>query len=39
MRAVQDGVQALCPQARLESGRALTAVADGLALASGDAWG
>ena len=36
MRSVRDGVQALCPDARVETGRALTAVADGLALASAD---
>lgn len=38
MHGVSDGARALCPQARIESGRALTAVADGLALASAAAF-
>ncbi|MBB94557.1 MAG: hsp70 family protein [Rhodobacteraceae bacterium] len=39
MHAVQDCVHRVCPRARIESGKALTGVADGLALAADSAFG
>ncbi|NSY36828.1 Hsp70 family protein [Leisingera sp. ANG59] len=38
LAAVQAEMRALCPNARLETGNAMTAVADGLALAAGTAF-
>lgn len=38
MRAVQMAVHLVCPAARIESGKALTGVADGLALAAHEAF-
>ena len=38
MHSVQAAVQDICPQARVESGKALTGVADGLALAADSAF-
>ena len=38
MRSVQEAAQEVCPRARLESGKALTGVADGLALSAASAF-